>query len=190
MVKAPTKEDMLALYKKNWVRIGYESKRQEEIRKAEGRKIMERYFDNVFSMEENPIRLEESFSVHFADVVFGGKIDRIDLIKSDKGIQEVYIVDYKTGSEKSEGDIKKDLQLPLYALVAEEKFGLKVVGAKYVFVETGNSVEVNVSQDRREEAKEKLIDSLESIKKGNFKATPGFVCRFCDFNSICEYADL
>jgi len=190
MVKAPTKEDMLALYKKNWVRIGYESKKQEEIRKAEGRKIMERYFDNVFSMEENPIRLEESFSVHFADVVFGGKIDRIDLIKSDKGIQEVYIVDYKTGSEKSEGDIKKDLQLPLYALVAEEKFGLKVVGAKYVFVETGNSVEVNVSQDRREEAKEKLIDSLESIKKGNFKATPGFVCRFCDFNSICEYADL
>ncbi|HNW33167.1 MAG TPA: PD-(D/E)XK nuclease family protein, partial [Candidatus Dojkabacteria bacterium] len=126
----------------------------------------------------------------FADVVFSGKIDRIDLVKSGEGVQEVCIVDYKTGSEKSSSDIKKDLQLPLYALVAEEKFGLKVVGAKYVFVETGNCVDVNVSQDRREEAKEKLVESLESVKKGNFKATPGFVCRFCDFNSICEYADL
>jgi len=190
IVQAPTKDDLLALYGKNWVRSGYESKKQEDIRKKEGRKIMGQYFDKVFSLEESPLRLEESFSVHFADVVFSGKIDRIDLIKSGEGIQEVCIVDYKTGSEKSASDIKKDLQLPLYALVAEEKFGLKVVGAKYVFVETGNCVDVNVSQDRREEAKEKLIESLESVKKGNFKATPGFVCRFCDFNSICEYADL
>ena len=82
------------------------------------------------------------------------------------------------------------MQLPLYALVTEEKFGLKVVGAKYVFVETGHVVDVNVSQERREEAKEKLLSSLESIKKADFRASPGFICRFCDFNSICEYADL
>ncbi len=190
IVQPPTKVDLLTFYEKNWVRNGYESKKQEDIRKSGGRKIMEQYFEKVYSPDENPLRLEGSFSVHFGDVVFSGKIDRIDLVNSREGIQEVCIVDYKTGSEKSASEIKKDLQLALYALVAEEKFGLKVVGAKYIFIETGTAVEVNVSQERREDAKRKLIESIESVKKGNFKATPGFICRFCDFNSICEYAEL
>lgn len=190
IVEAPTKDELLALYEKNWIRSGYESKKQEELRKKAGKTIMKMYFDKVYSSKETPLRLEESFGVHFGDVVFSGKIDRIDLVGEKNGIQEVCIVDYKTGSEKDASEIKKDLQLPLYALVAEGKFGLKVVGAKYVFVETGNVVDVNVSQERREEAKEKLISSIESVKTGNFKASPGFGCRYCDFNSICEYADL
>lgn len=190
MIDAPDKKDLLDLYEKNWIKSGYESKKQEEIRKKEGEGIMETYFEKIYSSDENPLRLEESFGVHFGDVVFSGKIDRIDLVGEKDGVQEVCIVDYKTGSEKDASEIKKDLQLPLYALVAEEKFGLKVVGAKYVFVETGNVIDVNVSQERREEAKEKLLSSLESIKKGDFTAAPGFGCRFCDFNSICEYADL
>jgi len=190
IVESPSKEDLLALYEKNWIKSGYESKKQEEIRKKAGEGIMMMYYEKIYSPDENPLRLEESFGVHFGDTVFSGKIDRIDLIGERDGNQEVCIVDYKTGSEKDASEIKRDLQLPLYALVAEEKFGLKVVKAKYVFLETGNVVEVDVSQERREEAKEKLLSSLEMIKRAEFTATPGFSCRFCDFNSICEYADL
>ena len=188
IVQPPTKKDLLDLYDKNWVKSGYENRKQESIRKAEGEIIIKNYYDKVFLEDDNPLRLEESFGVHFGDIVFSGKIDRIDLVK-DAERPEVSIVDYKTGSEKDKNEIKKDLQLPLYALVAEQKLGFKVVGAKYIFVETGKVVDVDVSESRKEMAKEKLLETLGCIKNGNFTPTPGFICRFCDFNSICEYAE-
>ncbi|HHX99561.1 TPA: ATP-dependent helicase [Candidatus Dojkabacteria bacterium] len=190
IVDTPTKEDLLSFYEKNWISKGYDSREQENARKREGEEIMERYYDKVFSEDENPFLLEESFAIHLGEVVFSGKIDRIDLVQEQDGIKEVCIVDYKTGADKTDADIKKDLQLPLYALVAEEKLGLKVVGAKYVFVESGNVAEVDVSQAKRELAKESVLDVLEKIQKGEFTATPSFGCRFCDFNTICQYADL
>jgi CRISPR-associated protein Cas4 len=152
--------------------------------------MLESYYDNVFDEKEQPLRLEEGFNVYIGDTVFAGKIDRIDLVKNNDGVEEVCIVDYKTGKEKEEKDIKDNLQLPLYALFTEEKLGLKVVKAKYIYVETGKELEVDVSQERREQAKEKLLDVLGSVRKGDFKATPGYICRFCDYSSICEYADL
>jgi CRISPR/Cas system-associated exonuclease Cas4 (RecB family) len=170
--------------------MGYESSKQEEQRKEEGVEILKNYYKNVFNEKEKPLRLEEGFNVYIGNTVFAGKIDRIDLIKSEGDSQSVCIVDYKTGKEKDEKDVKGDLQLPLYALFAEEKLGLKVVKAKYIYVETGKELEVDVSQKRREKAREKLLDVLGSVREGDFKATPGYLCRFCDYNSICEYADL
>jgi DNA helicase-2/ATP-dependent DNA helicase PcrA len=190
IAKEPTVEDLLELYEKNWISVGYESSKHEQLRKEEGRKIMKEYYNNVFNSKEAPLRLEESFDVHVGDTVFVGKIDRIDLVRREGDITEVCIVDYKTGREKDEGDVKDDLQLPLYAVFAEEKLGFKVVGAEYIYVETGKILEVDISQKRRELAKEKLLEVIDSVRSRDFTATPGFVCRYCDYNAICEYADL
>jgi len=190
ITQEPTKKDLLELYEKNWVGMGYESSKQEKERKEEGVGIMENYFDKVYSPKEKPLRLEESFDVHLGDTVFVGKIDRIDLEKREEGTTEVTIVDYKSGREKSASDVKDDLQLPLYALFAQQKLGFTVVKAQYVYVETGKVLEVDISQERRELAKEKLIEVIELVKKAQFEPTPGYLCRYCDYNSICEYADL
>jgi DNA helicase-2/ATP-dependent DNA helicase PcrA len=189
ITKEPTKEELLELYEKNWVSMGYESSKEEEQRKKAGVKIMKNYFDKVFNPKERPLKLEESFDVHIGNTVFVGKIDRIDLEGEGK-VNEVSIVDYKTGREKSSKDVKDDLQLPLYALFAQEKLGFKVVKAQYIYVETGEILEVDISNERRELAKEKLIEVIEFVKKGKFNPTPGYLCRYCDYNSICEYADL
>ncbi len=190
ITEIPDVEDLLLLYEKNWVMSGYESKKQEELRKKEGRSIMKKYYEKLFKEDDIPLRLEEGFSVHFGTTTFNGKIDRIDLVGETDGVQEVCIVDYKSGKEKDASDIKKDLQLPLYALFAEEKLGLKVVGAKYIFVEVQKVVEVDVSQKRRELAKEKLLEVVDCVKEKKFEPTPGFHCRYCDYNSVCEYAEL
>ncbi len=186
----PTKEDLLEFYEKHWVSTGYENTKQEEERKKEGVKIMENYYNNVFSEDEKPMRLEESFDVHVGSTVFVGKIDRIDFVRKSGDITEVKIVDYKTGAEKEEKDIKDDFQLPLYALFAEQKLDLKVVGAEYIYVETGKKLEADISAERRELAKEKLVEVINLIKEGKFVPTPGFQCRYCDYNSICKYAEL
>jgi DNA helicase-2/ATP-dependent DNA helicase PcrA len=186
----PTKEELLKLYEKHWVSTGYENTKQEEERKEEGVKIMENYYNNVFSEDEKPMRLEESFKVHIGSTVFVGKIDRIDFIRKKEDITEVKIVDYKTGKEKEEKDIKDDLQLPLYALFTEQKLDLRVVGAEYIYVETGKRLEVDISSERRELAKEKLVEIINLVKGGKFAPKPGFQCRYCDYNSICKYAEL
>ena len=184
---SPTLEDLLGFYEKNWVSTGYESTKQEQLRKEEGKKILEEYYNKMYSEQQKPLKLEESFSVHFGESVFAGKIDRIDIV-GDEG--EVCIVDYKTGKVKSEANIKKDLQLPLYAVFAQEKLGLNVVGAKYVFVESMEEIEVDISQKRKDLAKEKLLEAIENIRERKFTATPGFGCNFCDYNSVCEFAEI
>ncbi len=190
IVEAPNLDELLNLYEKNWVKAGYESKRHEDIRKEEGREVMKKYFEKIYSKEENPFKLEETFNVHVGSTVFSGKIDRIDTVNIHDNIHEVRIVDYKTGKEKDSADIKKDLQLPLYALFTEQKLGLRVVGASYVFVESGSVIDVDVSEARRELAKNKLLDVLDCVQKKEFKPSPGFLCRYCDYNTICKYADL
>jgi DNA helicase-2/ATP-dependent DNA helicase PcrA len=188
IVEKPTKKKLLELYETHWISRGYDSKAHEEKRKASGKKILKEYFDNLYNEEERPYRLEETFSVHIDESVFVGKIDRIDIVDDSKDIKEVEIIDYKTGKVKSKSNIKKDLQLPLYALFAEEKLGLKVVNAKYIFVEHSEVVEVDISEEKKKEARKKVVEIIEEIKKNNFIPTPGYLCKYCDYNSICEDA--
>lgn len=187
----PSEGDLIELFEKHWVSIGYESKDHEKKRKESGKDMMKEFFLKLYNEDQNPYRLEESFTVNLKEGSFVGKIDRIDLIQMIDGVAHVEIVDYKTGKEKSSADIKKDLQLPLYSIFAERSLGVKVVSAKYVFVEHGSQVEVDISSKRREDALENIYDVVESIKKREFVATPDmFKCKYCDFRHICKDAIL
>lgn len=187
----PTKEDLLSLFEKHWVSVGYDSKKHELDRKKSGEKMMSDYYDKLFKESQTPYRLEESFTVNLKDSSFVGKIDRMDLVESIEGVPSVEIIDYKTGKEKSKADMKKDLQLPLYAIFAEQSLGVKVVKAKYVFVEHGSEIEVDISQKRKDEALENIHEVISGIKEREFGATPDmFKCKYCDFKHICKDAIL
>lgn len=188
IVEKPDEKKLLELYETHWISHGYDSKAHEEKRRISGKKILKEYYKDLYSEDQQPYRLEESFSVHVGESVFVGKIDRIDVVDDSGDKVKVEIVDYKTGKVKNKANIKKDLQLPLYALFAEEKLGLKVVGAKYVFVEHGEVSEVDVSKERKEEARSRVVEIIEKIKGKDFSATPGYLCRYCDYNTVCEEA--
>lgn len=191
IVKEPELEDLLRLYEKNWVRFGYDNTKHEETRKKQGVNILTNYFEKIYSPEEKPINLEESFVMHLSDSTFAGKVDRIDLVGEVNGVKQVCIVDYKTGKVKDKSDIKNDLQLPLYSIFVEEKFGYKVVEARYIFVEAGVSIPVDIGEKRREKAKDRLFEIIGKIKERDFKATPDmFKCSYCDYNSVCEFAKI
>jgi len=187
----PTEKDLVALFNKNWVSFGYENKKHEEERREDGEKIMRDFFKKVYKKKQVPYLLEESFTVNLKDTSFVGKIDRMDLIETTNGIASVEIIDYKTGKEKSKTDVKKDLQLPLYAISAEKSFGVKVVAAKYLFVEHGSEIEVDISEKRRQKASENIYEVIKSIKRKDFEATPDmFKCKHCDYRHICKDAIL
>jgi CRISPR/Cas system-associated exonuclease Cas4 (RecB family) len=151
--------------------------------------MLEKFYKTLYKESDTPIGLEQSFGIHLSNISFAGKIDRIDLISEKNGVKEVRIIDYKTGKVKEEGDIKKDLQLPLYAIAAEKTLGVKVVEAKYVFIEYGEEVSVDISEARRSKAEREVEEAVGGIIKNNFKATPGFLCRYCDYKDICEDAN-
>ncbi len=187
----PTKEDLVELFRKNWIKRGYESKKHEDSRKEDGVKILERYYDEFFNTEDVPYAIEKMFKVNLPDSSFVGIIDRMDLVDTVDDVPYVEIIDYKTGKLKSKLEAKKDLQLPLYCLFAEQSLGVKVVKAKYMFVEEGIEMEIDISQERKEIAKENVLDVIESIKRKEFKADPSlFKCKYCDYNSICKDAIL
>ena len=190
ITEPPTQEDLIELFKKRWISRGYENKKHEEERKESGIKAMKEYYKKFFSIDQIPYRLEQPFTVHLPEGSFVGKIDRIDLVKAGD-IPEVEIIDYKTGHLKDEHDIKNDLQLPLYCIFAEQSLGVKVVKAKYIFIEEGVEVEVDISKERREKAKESVYEIVRRIKEREFTATPNsFKCKYCDFRSVCKEAVL
>lgn len=186
----PTLEDMLNLYENNWISTGYQNKKHELDRKESGLKVIEKYYNKLYSQDQKPFRLEEAFTVHIGGSSFTGKIDRMDLVGMIDSVPVVDIVDYKTGKVKDARDIKTDLQLPLYALFAQESLGVKVRSARYIFVEHGVEIEVDISDNRKNKAREEIVKVIDSIKKEEFDATPGFVCKYCDYNSVCEDAIL
>jgi len=190
ITEAPSKEDLIELFNKHWIGRGYESKQHEKQRLERGLKVMSEYYDKFFNIDQTPYRLEQAFTVHLPDSSFIGKIDRMDLVEKGE-IPTVEIIDYKTGSLKSDSDIKHDLQLPLYSIFAEQSLGVKVIKAKYIFVEEGVEVEVDISQERKELAKENVYEVISLIKQREFDATPNsFKCKYCNFRSICSDAIL
>ena len=186
----PNLKKLLEIYRGNWISAGYKSKEEEKERKESGEKALKSFYKDLYKKTDRPIGLEEGFGIHLADISFVGKIDRIDFIKEREGVKEVEIIDYKTGKVKDGSDIKKDLQLPLYAIAAQRILGVKVVKASYIFVEHSKKVEVDISEKRRLLAEKEIEKSVKNIKENNFKAKPGFLCRYCDYRDICEDAQL
>ncbi len=186
----PALKKLLEIYEKNWISAGYSSKEEEKERKQSGIAALEDFFKSIYKEEDLPIGLEESFGIHFEGVSFVGKIDRIDLLDKTGEKRDVKIIDYKTGKIKDAGDIKRDLQLPLYAISAEKTLGVNVVKASYLFIEHGKEIEVDISENRRMIAEKELEKVAKKIIDNKFKPTPGYICQFCEYRDICNDAKL
>jgi CRISPR-associated protein Cas4 len=179
----PGKEDLVEIYKSKWINKGYESKKQEQNRFKAGKKSLLEYFDDFYTWEANPVWLEEKFRVNVDDFWIKGVVDRLD--KEDDGL---VIVDYKTGKIPSRRP-KKDLQLALYAMAVEEIRKEKVREAYLMYLQGPKKFTVDIGDEVRREVKEEIKEVLEELKKMDFKPTPGFLCRYCDYRSICDYAE-
>jgi ATP-dependent helicase/nuclease subunit B len=130
-------------------------------------------------------------------VALRGKADRLDLL--DDGTFR--LIDYKLGWPPDRG---RALQLPLYALAAEQRLE-NYRGRKYVlgeaaylafkgprrvvplFTTPGQRVEV------MSKAQERLATALDAISRGEFPPTPDDVyrCESCSFAAVCrkDYVD-
>ncbi len=182
--KKITLDVALEKLKEKWIFHSY--KNQTDETKAMGR--AERMIDTYLKWEEAAqntlVDTELSFEVSIANVVFTGRIDRLE--KNPEGRFEV--VDFKSGSSsKSKKDAVVDPQLNIYAKAVEELKGELPAKATLFYVEKDKTVEYQVTAESVREAMTSIGKTVENILKESFQPTPSFqACMFCPYQSICD----
>jgi DNA helicase-2/ATP-dependent DNA helicase PcrA len=124
---------------------------------------------------------EQWFDVQIAGIKVAGRIDRMD--RAPDG--SVNIVDYKTGKARSQEDADESLQLSIYAMAAQQKWGYRVGALVFHNLEGNVPVFSKRTEFQLEEARERVRAVTSGIAAGNFKPKPDFYCNFCAFRGLC-----
>jgi putative RecB family exonuclease len=122
--------------------------------------------------------LELSFMVELGGVKVRGFIDQA----LDEGEGTVRVRDLKTGTMKSK------FQLHTYAVAMRQQWGVNVDFADWYLAKNNRlSRPVKVAEVSEEEIGQRFADMDAGVKRGDFPASPGFNCRFCDVNYACIF---
>ncbi len=127
------------------------------------------------------LHTEEFFEVKVGGTTVAGRIDRVDKLP-DGG---VVITDYKTGKPLSQEDADKSLQLSIYALAAETKWGYRADHLAFYNLSENTSVFTRRSAAQLQEATAKVEGVAHNIAEGKFDPKPSFSCRFCAYRMLC-----
>ncbi len=180
----PSLDYLKELYEKHWIPRGYDSRAHHNARKKQGIEILENYYKSHDNNWVIPEMLEKAFNLKIGNYVFNGRIDRID--KLEDGTYEV--IDYKTGKLKKNQKLDKDLQLSLYALACRDVYGIEASKLSLYFLEDNEKHTTTRGPEELEKAKAKICEKTDALMKSDFKATPGFPCKFCEYRLICNKA--
>lgn len=183
----PTLTTLLELYKANWVPIGYGSKKYEQEMKQEGERILREFYNTYHSKEITVAGLEQSFKIKIEEGIYiSGKIDRIDYLHGGK----IEIIDYKTGKVPTDAELKKEMQLSLYARAATDPslFGkpLDKITVSYIYFQENKKVSFTKTQKDLDVVISTIEDVVSKIKVGKFDAHTGPWCSWCPFKINCE----
>ncbi len=136
----------------------------------------------------SPEWLEREVTAEFDDVTISGRVDRV--LMKENG--EFMVLDYKTGTVKTQSDAKagKVLQIPLYTeAVRQETGGTPKIGC-YLQIAPDKAEVHSLYKDGAEkviaDAKQKTTEILEAIQNGICSTTAGCSAKFCAYKHICR----
>jgi len=178
---------LLELYEKAWRSQGFKNSFQEKTYKDKGFEILKTYFEdnkNNFHLE-SPF-IEEGFLIKINDSLeIKGKIDRVQ--KIDGSVMEV--IDYKTGKAKDQKYADASSQLSIYAMALKEMSPIPVGPLSFYYLESRQKVSTEVSDERIEETKNKIVETGQKIRDAVFPPCPEadryIKCKLCDYKPMC-----
>ncbi len=178
--------ELLTQYTDSWQDDWFENDLERERYRKEGKDSLAAFYAQCKTTPPTPIALERAFSLKIGDITLKGRIDRID--QAGDGVE---IIDYKTGTPKTDNGIKKEdkEQLYLYQMAAEELFGYKVIKLTYHYLRDHSKVSFLAEPEELLEMREEITDRVARIRTSDFSPKPSeFTCKYCDFKDICEYS--
>ena len=174
---------------KSWKSAGFEDDYQEQTYRQAGLEQLRQFVErqNASDAIAAGTEFERRFTLDLGDVSLEGRIDQISPLRGAGPArdQSIELIDYKTGRPKSQREADKSLQLSIYALAARRV--LKRDPARLTFYNLTDNEAVSTVRTEKDlrDALEEVRDVAGKIRGGCFDATPGFVCKRCDFVPIC-----
>jgi len=183
-------EAMVAAFEAAWTGQGFDSPEHEAQRKAKGLVQLRAFYDEEEASGRVPWRIEHKFDAPLdAHTRLVGRMDRVDKLADGT----VIISDYKTSGkdtqEKADKEVKKSLQLAIYALAFEAQEGKLPEVLELRFLEHGLRAQLTPDAKYIEKKREEILTAAAGIRAGDFHPTPGQDCRFCAYRGICPHAE-
>ena len=175
-------EEVVTAFRREWTSAGFEDRHQEELYLSDGIEQLQAFYASNVAAPAHVIAQEKRFAIECdSGVELIGRMDQINRVAPG----EVEIIDYKTGKPKSETRAQKDLQLSIYALAAREM--LDVTPARLIYYNLQNNQCVSASREEKQlqEVRGTIQEVAADIRAREFPARPGFICKNCEFRSLC-----
>lgn len=175
-------EEIIELFRMDLAGTRIQEAYQHELYEKQGILQLQDFLSKARAIPASQIlHTEESFEIKIGDITVVGRIDRID----QRPDGTVAIVDYKTGRAKDQEDADESLQLSLYAIAAQQKWGYKI-GA-LIFHNLQENVPVITTRFDTDllAARSVVEQAANGIANGIFDAKPGQHCIFCAYRSLC-----
>ncbi len=186
------KADLLNYFQENFINYGYQSRFYQNKAKKHGEQILSGYYDLFHNQRGQVIEVEHNFSLKLnsngEDYVIRGKIDRID----QKG-NIVEIIDYKTGKMPKPSELKRSLQLNIYALALRETrkdgIGKEELRLCYHYLDHNEVFCMKADSEKLEKAKTDIADVFTKMQKEQYQPNKGYHCSWCPFKVVCPAWD-
>jgi DNA helicase-2/ATP-dependent DNA helicase PcrA len=175
-------EEVARIFEAEWTSAGFEDAYQEAEYKKDGIEQLRAFHAGMLETAPQVLEQEKAFELPLEhNVIVNGRIDQINAL----GGNNVEIVDYKTGKPRKEADARKDLQLSIYAVAAQEILELNPVRLVFHYLQN-NQIQTTTRERKQLDEAEKIVQiAAADIRAREFPAKPGFICRSCAYRAIC-----
>jgi RecB family exonuclease len=180
----PSEEDLLGFLYDGWDSSGFHREPREvqlrEYRRAQ--EVLRRYHRRVRDDYRPAADTETWFELPVGDhATVVGSIDRIDV--DDDGAY--HVVDYKTGRLRDRQQVRRSLQLAIYALATEHLYGALPATVSLDFVVAGTEVRVPLAELDLDAARDAVETTARAVLDERFDPTPSRLCDWCDHRALC-----
>jgi|WetSurMetagenome_2_1015567.scaffolds.fasta_scaffold05013_3 DNA helicase II / ATP-dependent DNA helicase PcrA len=183
-------DECLKIYEESWIDEWYETEANKQNYHEKGKEIVKAFYEEHKNNWPKVLFLEKDFALRMKvdneGITIKGKIDRIDEMPDGR----LKIVDYKTGKPKEKLEFNEKAQLLIYQQAVKEVFRQEVGALCYRYLNDNSEIEFLGAEKDFAKLDEKISATIRAIRSGEFPATPGQQCKFCDYSGICEFRKL